>query len=51
MGTYRSADLNGDGLDDFFVGGAFNQSGEISYTEKNGSFTGHILSQPDTVLC
>jgi hypothetical protein len=43
------SDVNGDGLDDFFVGGAFNQSGEIYIQNKNGGFTGHILSQPDAV--
>ncbi len=32
------ADINGDGLDDFFVGGAFEQSGRLFFQHKNGSF-------------
>ena len=32
------ADVNGDGLDDFFVGGAFDQPGEMYIQGKNGSF-------------
>ena len=31
-------DVNGDGLSDFFVGGAFYQSGEIYTQQKNGVF-------------
>ncbi len=42
-------DVNGDGLDDFFVGGSFNQSGEIYIQGKNGRFTGSLLSQQDAV--
>ena len=33
------ADLNGDGLADFFEGGAANQSGEIFLQQANGNFT------------
>lgn len=32
------ADINGDGLDDFFVGGAFKQSGRLFFQQKDGSF-------------
>lgn len=38
------ADVNGDGLDDFFVGGAKNQSG-ILYLQENGRFR-KVLKQP-----
>lgn len=38
-------DMNGDGLEDFFVGGAYQQSGEIYLQNKVGSFTGHNLSK------
>ncbi len=31
-------DMNGDGLDDFFVGGAYHQSGELFFQQKNGKF-------------
>jgi len=31
-------DLNGDGLDDFWVGGAYRQSGAIYLQQKNGTF-------------
>lgn len=31
-------DMNGDGLDDFFVGGAYHQSGELFFQQKNGNF-------------
>lgn len=37
------ADLNGDGLDDFFVGGAFEQSGQIFLQNFDGSFSGKEL--------
>ena len=39
-------DLNGDGLDDFFSGGAVNQAGLIAFQQKNGSF----IPQKSTVL-
>lgn len=32
-------DMNGDGLDDFFVGGAYHQSGELFFQQRNGQFT------------
>jgi hypothetical protein len=32
------ADINGDGLDDFFIGGAFEQSGSLFFQNKDGSF-------------
>ncbi|WP_341294277.1 VCBS repeat-containing protein [Catalinimonas locisalis] len=41
------ADVNGDGLEDFFVGGAFEQSGQIFIQQINGKFTSQPLS--DTV--
>ncbi len=31
-------DLNGDGLDDFFVGGAYNQIGQLFFQMPNGTF-------------
>ena len=37
------ADVNNDGLEDFFVGGAFNQSGELFIQKKNGSFESRPL--------
>jgi hypothetical protein len=36
-------DLNGDGLQDFFVGGAYNFSGKIFLQQGNGSFIGKDL--------
>lgn len=38
------ADLNGDGLDDFFIGGAYNQSGVIHIQKKDGSFNSKPLT-------
>jgi hypothetical protein len=32
-------DIDGDGLDDFFVGGAYNQNGEIFIQKKDGTFS------------
>lgn len=37
------ADVNKDGLDDFFVGGAFNYSGKIFIQHKDGRFTENML--------
>jgi hypothetical protein len=37
-----TGDMNGDGLTDFFIGGAFKQPGEVCLQQKNGSF----LSKP-----
>ncbi|KIC94207.1 RNA-binding protein [Flavihumibacter solisilvae] len=31
-------DMNGDGLDDFFVGGAYHQSGQLFFQQANGKF-------------
>lgn len=40
LGPFMSeGDVNGDGLTDFFVGGAFNQSGRIYIQQPNGTFT------------
>ena len=33
-----TADINGDGLEDFFIGGAFKQSGKIFLQQKDGTF-------------
>jgi len=38
-----TGDMNGDGLEDFFIGGAFEQSGKIFLQQKDGSFTGKDL--------
>ncbi len=38
-----TGDMNGDGLTDFFIGGAYKQSGKIFLQNKNGSFTGKTL--------
>jgi len=44
LGPFISVgDLNGDGLADFFIGGAFKQSGEICLQQKNGSFVSKEL--------
>jgi hypothetical protein len=36
-------DMNGDKLEDFFIGGAFKQSGKIFLQQKNGTFQGKNL--------
>lgn len=36
-------DMNGDGLQDFFIGGAFNQSGKVFLQQQNGTFQGKDL--------
>lgn len=38
-----TGDINGDGLEDFFIGGAFNQSGVCYLQNNDGSFTGKNL--------
>jgi hypothetical protein len=39
LGPFISTgDMNGDGLTDFFIGGAFKQPGEVYIQQKNGSF-------------
>ncbi|MBU2947798.1 VCBS repeat-containing protein [Zobellia uliginosa] len=40
-------DLNNDGLDDFFVGGAQNQAAEIYFQQSNGKFTKSTALQTD----
>lgn len=44
-----AGDVNGDGLGDLFVGGAFRQSGQIFIQQKNGSFLGHMLNEGEAV--
>lgn len=39
-----TGDINGDGLDDFFVGGAYNQSGQFYMQQKNGTFSSKALT-------
>lgn len=40
LGPYIAvADVNNDGLQDFFIGGAFNQSGKICVQQTDGKFT------------
>lgn len=44
LGPFISTgDLNGDGLPDFFIGGAYNQSGDVWLQQKDGSFIGKPL--------
>ncbi len=38
-----TADVNKDGLEDFFIGGAFQQSGKIFIQQRNGNFIGKDL--------
>ncbi|HEX8040786.1 MAG TPA: VCBS repeat-containing protein, partial [Chryseosolibacter sp.] len=40
-------DVNGDGLEDFFIGAALLRSGKIFIQKKNGTFTGKELSEAD----
>ncbi|OQP60491.1 hypothetical protein A3860_33435 [Niastella vici] len=45
LGPYiATADVNKDGLTDFFVGGAFNFSGRLFMQQKNGQFTSAALT-------
>jgi hypothetical protein len=39
-----TGDINGDGLQDFFVGGGFNSSGEIFLQQHNGAFQSYKLT-------
>lgn len=44
LGPFISTgDMNGDGLTDFFIGGAFKQSGDVCLQQKNGSFVSTTL--------
>jgi enediyne biosynthesis protein E4 len=38
-----TGDIDGDGLEDFFVGGAFKQSGKVFRQNKSGGFSGSAL--------
>ncbi len=38
-----TGDMNGDGLTDFFIGGAYNQSGKVFLQGSNGTFSGKDL--------
>jgi hypothetical protein len=40
-------DVNGDGLEDFFIGGALLRSGKFFLQKKDGTFVGHDLSKTD----
>lgn len=40
-------DINGDGLDDLFVGGAFRQSGKFFIQQRNGTFQSKLLTQQE----
>ena len=40
-------DLNGDGLDDLYVGGALLQPGKILIQDRRGKFQGRTLDKPD----
>jgi hypothetical protein len=43
-GPYISAgDMNGDGLEDFFIGGAFQQPGKVYLQRRDGTFAGKDL--------
>jgi FG-GAP repeat. len=44
LGPYiATGDINGDGLEDFFIGGGFNASGKIFCAAENGSFVSRNL--------
>lgn len=38
-----TGDMNGDGLEDFFIGGAYNQSGKVFLQQSAGTFSGKNL--------
>lgn len=38
-----TGDINGDGLQDFFIGGAYNQPGKVFLQQANGTFAGKDL--------
>jgi len=38
-----TGDMNGDGLEDFFIGGAFKQPGKVFLQQKDGTFSGKDL--------
>lgn len=38
-----TGDMNGDGLEDYFIGGAFSQSGKVFLQQKDGTFIGKDL--------
>ncbi len=42
-----TADVNADGLDDFFIGGGFNSSGQVFTQQENGSFIGKNLYETE----
>lgn len=43
------SDVNGDGLEDFFVGGAANQAGGLFIQQGNGKFARHTLNEADSL--
>jgi hypothetical protein len=43
------SDVNGDGLEDFFVGGAANQTGGLFLQQENGKFYRHSLDEKDSL--
>jgi hypothetical protein len=45
-----SGDINGDGLDDFYIGGAAGKNGTLFFQNRNGSFTGKELKKSTTGL-
>jgi len=42
-------DINGDGLDDFYVGGTFQNSGRVFIQSRNGNFKGYLLDHGKSV--
>lgn len=43
------ADVNGDGLEDFYLGGAFGAAGSMHFQQLNGHFTEEIVKSPNEV--